>query len=228
MNYLIKNRNTKETNTIKTASKILDVIIIWSLITSLVVLLPIVRIIGKPNEYYWSLLGYNGEGATGPYWIFIAGLILVITMFVSVYRLKNRFFAYVLLLLWQVSFSGIILFEVVNSGLDSTIQGQGWNWEFPIWILVVPAIIISIATVYWIYLEYKHKLQFAFKPWSERNTVLLIIAIILLILATTTFHMGDNYNWVTALAIMITITQWIIMIESFKPHKKSKGIFFKN
>lgn len=226
MNYLIKNRTTNEMLAIKTASKILDVIIIWSLITSLIVLLPIVRIIGKPTEYYWSLLGYKGEGATGPYWIFIAGLILAITMFFSVYRSKNRIIAYVLLLLWQVSFTGIILVELINHGLGSTIQGQGWNWEFPIWIIGIPALLILITTVYWVYLEYKHKLEFAFKQWSKKNTVLLITAIVLLILATMIFHLGDNYNWVTALAISITITQWVIMIESFKPYNKSNGLFF--
>ena len=220
MNYIQRYSAENQSSITKTASRVLNIIVIGSLISSLIVWLPIVRIIGKPREYYWGLLGYHGEGANGPYWIFFIGFFLVIYMFIAVYRLKNRVISYILLLLWQVIFNGIISFELVDKGLSSTIQGQGWDWEFPIWILGIPSLLILLLTIYWVYLDYKFKLEFAFKPWVKKNTILFFSALALFILAAILFHFGDNYNWVTALAILTTITQWIILIDSFKPYNK--------
>ena len=76
----------KESNNSKVSKKhvyIFNIIIIWTIITSIFTWLPLVRIIGRPKEYYWGVMSFQGEGTDGPYWIFILATTFVIFMLYS-------------------------------------------------------------------------------------------------------------------------------------------------
>ena len=221
MNYSEETEEGRIVNS-KSASLLFNIIIIWSLITSLITWLPLIRIIGKPDEYYWGILDFKGEGADGPYWIFIVGALFVITMFYSAFRAKNRKIVYVFLTIWQLIVCSIILLTITDLGFDATIKGEGWHWEFPIWILGIPALLGFFLTITWIYLDNKYRFNFIIRSWSKKNRVLLFISFVLLLLALFLFYKGTNYNWVTALAIFVTIVQLIVMVDAFKSYGKSK------
>ncbi|WP_146106927.1 hypothetical protein [Polaribacter porphyrae] len=175
-----------------------------------------VRIIGKPDKYYWGILNVSGEGANGPYWIFVLGLTLAVSLLYSAFRVKARIYSYITILLWHL----LVLYLVVMGFLqskDTTIQGQGLHWEFPIWILVLTALLSIVCIVAWIRLEIKNGIHFKINTWQKQNSKMLIISGFLLFLAIYLFSVGDNYNWITSSAIIVTIIQWIFLVESFKP-----------
>ena len=55
-----------------------------------------------------------------------------------------------------------------------------------------------------------------FAPWSTRNTFRLVASLTLLLVGLVFFRLGTNYNWVTAVAIIFTITHWITLAWSFE------------
>lgn len=199
-----------------------NISIIWILIISLFTWLPLVRIIGRPDEYYWGVFGMSGEGANGPYWIFIIGIILVLSLFVSVFRLKQRFFAYLFVLLWNLVVLYLTFYSVYLSD-GTSIQGQGLHWEFTLWILSIPALLFTITSIIWIIMERKNGIHFKIIPWNKKNSIYLIISLVLLVIAIILFNTGDNYNWITSVAIITTIIHWIILIEAVKPVNISRN-----
>lgn len=215
----------KESNYSNVSKKqvyIFNTVIIWTIITSLFAWLPLVRIIGRPKEYYWGVMDFNGEGTDGPYWIFILASVFVIFMLYSTFRSRKRIVAYISILIWQL----VILFIVCGILSENTkgeIQGQGLHWELPLWLVLIPNIVFLVLTLYWIYLEYTQKKYFIAKPWTLINSRLLGASVIFLLIAITLFRLGNNYNWVTSLAIIVTIFQWFFMVESFKPKGKLKN-----
>lgn len=206
----------------KTVSKsqtyLFNAILFWVITTSLFTWLSLVRIIGRPNEYYWGILGRSGEGMDGPYWIFIVGLVYVLLLFYSVFRIKTRAYSYALILLWSFFVIYVIVKTILASG-DSTIQGQGLHWEFRIWFLIIPALLFTLCTSVWIAKELKNGVHFTITPWQKGNTKKLLLSLVLLIAAIVLFSLGNNYNWITSLAIITTIFQWIVLVESLKPLK---------
>lgn len=204
-------------NSISTTQvKLFNMTIIWSMITSLFTWLPLVRIIGRPSEYYWGVFNMSGEGIDGPFWIFVIGATYVVLLFYAAFRVKLRKYTYVMIIFWNVFVLFLILYGVLLSK-DNTVQGQGLHWEFPIWILIIPALLFTAFAVLWVIKESRNGIHFAITSWKMQNSVKLLISLTLLVLAIFLFSMGDNYNWITSIAIICTVVHWIILVESFKP-----------
>lgn len=195
--------------------------IIWSLITTLFTWLPVVRIIGKPNEYYWGVFGMAGEGTNGPFWIFIIGSCYAVLLFYSAFRVETRRYAYFLILIWNAFVLYLIMYGVLSS-IENTIQGQGLHWEFSIWFLLIPATLFTVISVVWIIKESQNGMHFKVTAWNFQNSIRLMVSLALLLLAIFLFRTGDNYNWITSAAIIVTIVQWVMLIESIKPKVKKK------
>lgn len=200
-----------------------NTVMVWTITTSLFAWLPLVRIIGRPEEYYWGVLGMRGEGTDGPFWIFILATAFVITMLYTNFRSKNRMLAGALLIIWQAFITGVISYAVSSSASTQTIQGQGWHWEFPIWILALPAFTFLVLAIMLVYRQHTSGKTPAITDWNKVNTRYLLASIMLLFVGCILFRIGTNYNWVTAFAILVIIVQWFLMVESFKskPTKQS-------
>lgn len=210
-------RNMKLTN-----QKLFKVVMIWTIITSVFAWLPLIRIIGRPEEYYWSVGGLRGEGYSGQFWIFIPVVLLVLSMMYSAYRASRKVF-YPLLVMWHLLFTGVVAHGIVQSGMDGTIEGQGLHWELPLWLFIIPCVVFLIAATSWVILDYKAGGVVSVSKWTLNNTKKLVGSIVLLIVALTLFRLGTNYNWVTALAIIFTILFWILLTASFQSVNKSES-----
>lgn len=202
--------------TAKPTQWLFNTVMIWTIVTSLFCWLPLIRIIGKPKDYYWGVFGMHGEGTDGPFWIFIVSSAYVIAMLFTNFRSKNRALAGVLLIVWNAFISGIVLYAVGSSGGTQTIQGQGWHWEFPLWILATPTLAFLALALLVVYRQLMLGKTFAIATWNIKNTRYFTASTILLGIGIVLFMLGSNYNWVTALAILVIIVQWFTMVESFK------------
>lgn len=202
--------------------KLFNLVMIWTIITTVFAWLPLIRIIGRPEGYHWSILGFSGEGFEGPFWIFIPLVLLVLSLMFSAYRAPRKVF-YPLLIIWHLLFTGVVTAGILQGGSAATIQGQGLHWEFPLWVLIIPCVLFLAAVTLWVVRDVKAGSKMTFIAWSGINTKKLVVALSLLILAIILFRLGTNYNWVTAVAILTTIFYWIVMVGSFQqPNLKKK------
>ena len=194
--------------------RLLGPVMFWTVLTTLFAWLPLVRIIGRPEGYTWSILGLSGDGLDGPFWIFIPLTAYAITMLFTAARGPRALF-HPLLVLWHLIVTGVVIAALVQGGGDAMWQGQGLHLKIPLWILAVPFVFFAVLAGVWAAVDRSHPAK-APSRWSARNTFRLLASLLLLVLAIVLFRTGTNYNWVTALAIGITIIHWIVLAWSFE------------
>jgi hypothetical protein len=136
-------------------------------------------------------------------------------------RRGPRPLAWILLPTWHLALAGIVGAAVLMGGRDATWQGQGLRFDIPMWILVVPFALAAVAAVAWAVLDHREGRE----PdaggrkgggWSGGSARRLLGSALLLVAALALFRAGDNYNWITAMAIIATILHWILLAESFE------------
>ena len=198
-----------------TGRMLFGAVMFWTVLTTTFTILPLARIIGRPSEYYWGIMGLRGEGFDGPYWIFILLVAFALTMLFVLQR-GPRALAYPMLVLWHLTVTGVVVASVMIDGMDATLQGQGLHFEIPMWMLVVPFVLFTALAIGWTMIDARGPKR-EVQAWSRTNTTRLGAALTLLAVGLVLFREGNNYNWVTALAIVVTIMHWITLANAFAP-----------
>ncbi len=118
----------------------------WTVVTTVFAWLPLVRILGRPEGYRWSILGLSGEGTEGPYWLFVLLTLYALALLFSAYRGPRALF-HPLLILWHAAVSAVVITGAVQGSSGATWQGQGLHWSLPLWLLVVPCVFFAVLAV---------------------------------------------------------------------------------
>ena len=195
--------------------RLLKLVMFWTTATTVLAWLPLVRIIGRPEGYTWRVLGLSGAGTAGPYWIFIASTLYVVTLLYTLQR-GPRVVSHPMLLLWHFAASGFVVAGTLRGGADATLQGQGLHFQIPLWMLSTPFVLFTAIVIRWMILDIRSG-ALALARWSWTNSYRLVESLLLLGVALILFRAGTNYNWVTAVAIITTIVHWIMLARSFEP-----------
>lgn len=197
-------------------NRLFGLVMFWTITTTILAWLPLVRILGRPEGYHWGVLGLSGSGTEGPFWIFLPATAYAVTLFFVAHRGPRAVF-YPMLLLWHVAFTAIVFAGTLAGGPDATFQGQGLHWEFPLWFIGIPCAFFTALAAVWVVLDHRAGGAVRAAPWTRANTRWLVASLLLLGLALGFFAAGTNYNWVTAVAIVLTVVHWIVLAVSFGP-----------
>ena len=193
--------------------RLFAVLMFWTGVTTIFTWLPLVRILGRPTGYTWSILGLSGSGTEGPFWIFLPALFYVLVLLYSAFR-GPRLLFYPLLLGWHFALAAIVSAGLAMEGGRATWQGQGLHFSIPLWVIAVLLALLLGVVVAWI-LSDRRRPAPEVAPWSRDNSIRLAGSLGLLIVALLLFGGGTNYDWVTAAAILATIAHWILLMQSF-------------
>lgn len=191
-------------------------VMIWTVLTTLFAWLPLVRIIGRPEGYRWSIGGLSGTGTEGPYWVFILLTLYALTLLFTAYRGPRRLF-YPMLIVWHVAVTAVVVTGVAVGGSEATIQGQGLHWILPLWVVAIPCAAFTMLAIAWTIVDSRTGGSAEPGAWTRTNSRALGLSLLLLVAALFLFRAGTNYNWVTAAAIIATVLHWILLTESFQP-----------
>lgn len=202
------------------AKHLFGAVMFWTVTTTLFAWLPIVRIVGRAEGYEWGVLGLRGSGTDGPFWIFVFLTVYAVTMMFAAFRGPRRLFQ-PMLVLWHLAFTAIVIAGTALGGASASFQGQGLHWSFPLWLVSVPCIAFTATVIAWVVLDRRSGQPPVREPWTRTNSRRLVTSILLLAGALVLFRAGTNYNWVTALAIVFTISHWIAMVRAFEPVARS-------
>lgn len=194
--------------------RLFGIVMFWTSATTVFTLLPLARIIGRPEGYRWAIGGLSGDGTSGPFWIFIPLLAYVVLMLFAAFRLPRAIF-HPMLVLWHLAVIGVVGTVVLESGTDAQIQGQGLHWSFDLWILLIACLVFGALTAIWIVLDRRAVGGPVESRWAPGNTRRVATSLVLLGAALVLFRLGTNYNWVTAAAIVTTIVHWIMLVQAF-------------
>lgn len=191
-------------------------VMFWTVLTSTFVWLPLIRIIGRPDGYQWGILGLSGKGTEGPYWVWILLTLYVLIMLYSAFRGPRALF-YPMLILWHLAVTGVVVMATVFEGTEAAFQGQGLHFSIPMWLLIIPFTLFVVLAIAWIVRDYRAGGVPEKVAWTRANSRRLVTSALLLVVALALFRAGNNYNWVTATAIITAIVQWILLVQSFQP-----------
>lgn len=202
-----------------TRRRLFALVMFWTIATTVFTWLPLVRIMGRAEGYRWRVLGFSGVGTDGPFWIFIPAVAYAVALLFAAHRAPRAFF-YPMLILWHALVTSIVTMGVLGGGMDASIQGQGLQWEFPLWAVTIPCFLFTGMAIGWVALDHRAGGAPVGAGWSRANTWKLLASIVLLALALPLFRAGSNYNWVTAVAIIATVSHWILLAGSFEPMRR--------
>lgn len=192
--------------------RLLGPVMFWTVLTTLFAVLPLVRIIGRPEGYNWRILGLAGEGFQGPFWVFILLTVFAVLLLFTGERGPRDLFQ-PLLILWHLMVLGVVVASVLQGGNNAAWQGQGLHWNIPMWVVLVPGVIFTLLAGVWVIIDRQHPARRP-APWSRANTFRVAGSLVLLATAFGLFRAGTNYNWVTAVAIVTTILHWLVLAWS--------------
>ena len=197
-------------------SRLFSVVMGWTIFTTVFAWLPIVRIVGRAEGYEWHIGAIGGTGTEGPWWVLVVLPVYAFTMVYTGWRGPRGLFR-VLLLVWHLALAGLVVFSAVRGGFGASWEGQGLHWSVPMPIVAVPIVILTGLVVAWVIRDRRQAGLPVAAGWAAANTRKLIMAIALLPVAIVLFRLGTNYNWVTAVAILVTIPQWLLLLTAFEP-----------
>ena len=199
--------------------RLFGVIMAWTVFTTVFVWLPIVRAVARPDGYQWGFFGLHGEGLNGPFLVFpLLALFAVLLLGHAWWRRRGLF--RVLLLAWHFGWAGLLLSVAVTHGSAARWQGRGWRFDFPIPIIAVVFTLFALVVARWAWLDWMRGELPPSPRWTPTNTRRLIVAALLAPVAVLLFRYGSDFNWVTALAVGITVAQWVTFSEALASEEK--------
>lgn len=201
--------------------RLIGAVMFWTVLTTVFTWLPLVRIMGRPAEYHWQVLGLSGEGLNGPFWVFIPFALFAVVLLWMAERGPRRFF-YPMLIGWHLFVCGIVIASLVQGGVDADWQGQGLHWQIPMSIAMIPVFLFTALSLLWVVIDNSDPAR-QVSAWSRANSIRLGVSLSLLLLGLGFFRAGDNYNWVTSVAIILTISHWITLAWAFESIRTSNS-----
>ncbi|MCH7498338.1 MAG: hypothetical protein IH971_10890 [Candidatus Marinimicrobia bacterium] len=202
------------------SERLFEVVYSWTVFTTVFVWLPIVRIVGRPEGYEWGIFGLRGVGVEGPFgvWVVLAAYAFVMLCYGQ--RLPRKVY-YTMLLGWHVTLTSFMVAGIISMGEAATLQGQALRFEVSLLLVALPVILFTVLAAVWVFLDYREPWPQQADGWAPTEPSRFGAAVVLLLVALVVFRMGNNYNWVTSVAVLMTIVQWILMVGSFKPARIS-------
>lgn len=204
------------------ASRLFGVVMAWTVFTTVFVWLPIVRALARPEGYQWGLFGLRGQGLGGAFWVFPVLAVYAALLFAHAWWARRGALR-VMLLLWHFGWAGMLVATAVAFGSSARWQGQGWGFDFPVLPIALVYAAFALLAARWALLDWRTGEPRPRPRWRPANTRRLGVAAALLPVAFLLFRLGSDFNWVTALAIGVTIVQWVTLSEAFEAHS-SKGM----
>ncbi len=198
---------------------LLGPVMFWTVLTTIFAWLPLVRIIGRPEGYSWSILGLSGNGLDGPFWIFVPLTAYAVTLLFTAERGPRALF-HVMLVFWHLTVTSVVITALVQGDGGAMWQGQALHLQIPLWVLAVPCVLFTLLAAAWVAIDRRFPRKKT-GPWCRDNTFRLVVSLLLLCVAVVLFRAGTNYNWVTAVAVIITIFHWLVLAWSFESVNKT-------
>lgn len=196
------------------SSRIESAVMAWTVFTTVFLWTPTMRGLFRPDISTWSVLGIQGTGRAGSFWLFPALAACALLMFYLYGRNRLRPLFQTLLVTWQGLLTFIVASGVLQEGITASFEGAMWGVRIPLTVLIVPFAGFLALTIAWIARERHSPRAPEQKPWRAIDLPTLAIAGLLLPVAIILFRIGDGIDWPTRLATAATVVQWILLTQA--------------
>ncbi|MGF1667803.1 MAG: hypothetical protein ACFCVC_16210 [Acidimicrobiia bacterium] len=189
------------------------VVMAWTVFTTTFLWTPALRGLFRPDNSTWSVLGIEGTGRAGSFWVFPALARSSLLAFYLDGRNRLRSLVHAFLLAWHGPLAFIAVAGIAQGGAGS-FEGAMWDVNVHLTVLAVPFTGFLALTIVWIVRERGAGRAPDARPWRSIDLRSMALGVVLFPVAIALFGVGEGIDWPTRLGTAATIFQWILFTQA--------------
>ena len=207
--------------------RILKVILIVTMLTMLVIWLPLVRGLMDGDSYQWAGvfwgMQFKGFGIRGDYWVLVLQALFGITLLYLGWRGARQPFHW-LLLLWQVPAAVQACYDAFTNPEDYRFQGDTLGVDISLaWVGPLVFGGIALLSLFWVVRDLRSRREKVVPEWTRVNRILLLIVLGLLPIQFVLLRFGEPHGPGDQAGVILTMLQWVLITLSMLPLPKRTG-----
>jgi len=195
--------------------RLLKAILIWTVLTLIIVWLPLVRGLMDGASYQWgnSAWGFQfgGRGLGGDYWFLLLQAAFGLILLYLGWRGARQPFHW-LLLLWHIQLALQSIYNSWTSPEDYRFKGDTLGVDISLaWVGPLLFGGFALLSIWWVVRDIKSGQQRTAPQWTLTNRVLLLIAVSLLPIQFVLLRFGPQHGPADQAGVILTMLQWVII-----------------
>ena len=197
------------------------IVLAWTILITTFFWTSTMRLLLKPEISSWRIMDFGGKGAMGQVWLLPLIVLIALFLFYIEGRGKLRLLYYILLISFHLSITTILVYGSIQS--NSIVSFGAWGISISFYWLTLPFLFFSLLAILLVIQETRGYLHVPHFGWNQINLKKIGFVGILLPVALVFFSIGEGFNLIVKIAIIITIIQWILLTEGLgRPNQKKQ------
>lgn len=207
--------------------RILKVILIWTMITMLLIWLPLVRGVMDGESYSWGAvfwgMQFRGSGVRGDYWLLVLQALFGITLLYLGWRGAKQPFHW-LLLLWHVPMALQAFYEAFTSPEDYRFQGDTLGVDISLaWVGPLLFGGMALLSIFWVARDLRKSRAKVVMEWTRTNRIFLFLVFGLVPIQFVLLRFGEPHGPGDQAGVILTMVQWLLITLAMLPLPKRTG-----
>ena len=203
------------------SDRLLQGLLLWTALTTLVFWLPCVRGLFDGTSYQWGGFGFSGRGIRGDYWFVAGASLLAIALQYLAWRGPRAPF-YALLGGWHLYLAFTTTAAAIADPASLRFQGEtlGVDVSFAV---AAPVFMGSAAALvlFWMARDARSATaRPAWNAWTQRNTRWVLALTALLPMQLILLRAGEPHGTTDQIGVLITIAQWFLLSIALRPARR--------
>jgi len=201
--------------------RLLKAILIWTMLTLIIIWLPLVRGLMDGDNYQWgnSFFGRDlgGHGLHGDYWFLLLQASFGLVLLYLGWRGAQPPFHW-LLLLWHISLGLQAVYNSLTFPEEYRFKGDTLGVDVSLaWVGPLFFGGFALLSVLWVVRDLKSRREKAAPEWIRVNWVLLLIAVGFLPIQFVLLRFGEQHGPRDQAGVLLTMLQWVLINLAFFP-----------
>ena len=201
--------------------RLLKAILIWTMLTLIIIWLPLVRGLMDGDNYQWgnSFFGRDlgGHGLHGDYWFLLLQASFGLVLLYLGWRGAQPPFHW-LLLLWHISLGLQAVYNSLTFPEEYRFKGDTLGVDVSLaWVGPLFFGGFALLSVLWVVRDLKSRRERAAPEWIRVNWVLLLIAVGFLPIQFVLLRFGEQHGPRDQAGVLLTMLQWVLINLAFFP-----------
>ena len=200
------------------SDRLLQGLLLWTALTTLVFWLPFVRGLFDGASYQWGGFGFSGRGTSGNYWFVALASLLAIALQYLAWRGPRAAF-YALFGGWHLYLAFTTASAAISDPASLRFQGDtlGVDVSFAVAAPVFMGV-AAAAVLFWIVRDARIATpRAAWTHWTQRNTRWALVLTALLPMQLLLLRVGEPHGTTDQIGVLITIAQWFLLSIALRP-----------
>jgi hypothetical protein len=194
------------------SDRLLQALLLWTALTTMVFWLPFVRGLFDGLSYEWGGFGFSGRGTAGDYWFVATASVLAIALQYLAWRGPRAPF-YALFGGWHL----YLAFTTASAAISdpASLRFQGDTLGVDVSFAVAAPVFMGVAAALVLFWMMRDARSGTRRPhwtaWTQRNTRWTLALAALLPMQLVLLRVGEPHGTTDQIGVLVTIAQWFLV-----------------